>query len=299
MCYRILVLIGILITCSMPTTDVKAQVQATLHESSIDIIIDGHFFTSYIFSEEEKYPYFFPVNGPSGASVTSKRNGTYPHHSSLFFGCDKVNGGNYWQESLQRGQIRALQTEVVEIGPEQVVIKQECVWTRPDALAPIKDQRMITISAPDDHYQIDFEVTLLMLMDVTIDKTNHSFFSARMDPDLSVVHGGTMVNAAGARGEKATFGKASPWMDIHGERGDLIEGLCIMQHPSNRWYPAPWFTRDYGFFSPTPMYWPADEEMGTVLTKGKEVTLRYRVLVHEGDHIAASLQNLYDQYRRE
>lgn len=50
----------------------------------IDVIIDGQFFTSYHFAENEKYPFFFPVNGPSGALVTSMRNGIYPHHSSLF-----------------------------------------------------------------------------------------------------------------------------------------------------------------------------------------------------------------------
>ena len=65
--------------------------------SKINVIIDDKFFTSYIFSEDEKYPFFYPVNGPSsGGSVTSMRNSEYPHHSSLFFGCDMVNGGNWW-----------------------------------------------------------------------------------------------------------------------------------------------------------------------------------------------------------
>lgn len=66
----------------------------------IDVTVDGAFFTSYRFSSDEKYPFFFPVNGPSGASVTSMRNGEFPHHCSLFFGCDRVNGGNYWQVGL-------------------------------------------------------------------------------------------------------------------------------------------------------------------------------------------------------
>ncbi|MBR4755483.1 MAG: hypothetical protein IK076_00915, partial [Bacteroidales bacterium] len=37
----------------------------------IDVTIGGQFFTSYRFEEDEKYPFFFPVNGPvSGGSVT-------------------------------------------------------------------------------------------------------------------------------------------------------------------------------------------------------------------------------------
>ena len=83
----------------------QSKLAASQVGSRIDVTIDGKFFTSYRFAADEKYPFFFPVNGPSGASVTSMRNGEYPHHSSLFFGCDKVNGGNYWQEGLDRGRI--------------------------------------------------------------------------------------------------------------------------------------------------------------------------------------------------
>ena len=290
----------LLMVCIVFPLTANAQVTAVKNGSIIAIMIKDRYFTRYISSAEEKYPFFYPVNGPSGASVTSMRNGTYPHHSSLFFGCDKVNGGNYWQEGLKRGQILAIQTNILESGSDRVVIEQECIWTRPDAQAPIKDFRTITVRAPSESvYQLDFDIVLEMLMDVHIERTNHSLFSARIDPDLSVVNGGTMVNAEGDQGEKETFGKASPWIDYHGMRGESIEGITIMQHPSNKWFPAPWFTRDYGFISPTPMYWPADEAKGTMLNKGHIVKLRYRVLVHNGDVTDAGIVEAYDQYKRE
>src|SRR6056297_1514859 len=83
----------------------QSEVTAQRVGDKIEFRINGNLFTSYILSTFEKYPFFFPVNGPSKASVTSMRNANYPHHSSLFFGCDRVNGGNYWQEGLERGQI--------------------------------------------------------------------------------------------------------------------------------------------------------------------------------------------------
>lgn len=277
----------------------QTKIVATKYNSKIDVTINNNFFTSYIFSQDEKYPFFFPVNGPSNASVTSMRNGNYPHHSSLFFGCDRVNDGNYWQEGLEKGQIIALRTDIVQSGGEKVVIENECIWRRPNANAPVKDFRTITITAPSkDLYQIDFDVTMEMLMDVTILKTNHSLFSGRMDPDLAVINGGTMINAEGNTGEKGTFGVKSPWIDCSGKRGDKLEGMAIMQHPSNPWYPSPWFTRDYGFFSPTPMYWPQDDK-ATVLKKGEKLALRYRVLVHAGDHKAANVAQLFEKYKSE
>jgi hypothetical protein len=76
------------------------------------------------------------------------------------------------------------------------------------------------------------------------------------------------------------------------------EGIAILQHPSSAWYPAPWFTRDYGFFSPTPMYWPENGE-NTILQKGEKVKLRYRVLIHSGDHAEAGVAELFEEYKNE
>lgn len=278
----------------------KQEVSATKVGNRIDVTIGEQFFTSYRFQPDEKYPFFFPVNGPvSGAGVTSMRNGQYPHHSSLFFGCDRVNGGNYWQEGLERGRIISVGARIVEAKGERVVIEDECIWKRPDAEAPIMDRRKIVISAPSPElYQLDFDIEMEMLIDVTIQKTNHSLFSARVDPDLTVKQGGVMINSEGKQGEKGTFGVGAAWIDCYGERKTGKEGIAIMQHPSNRWYPSPWFTRDYGFMSPTPMYWPENGKT-TDLKKGEKIALRYRVLIHKGDSQEAGIATLFEQYMKE
>jgi hypothetical protein len=287
----ILIILGIL-----PVN--AAKINAVRVGSKINVTIDGKYFTSYIFSSDEKYPFFYPVNGPlSGGSVTSMRNGEYPHHSSLFFGCDRVNDGNYWQEGLERGRIISVNAEILKEGGDTVVISDECIWSRPGAYSPVKDRRIFVITSPSlTVRQIDVTISMEMLMDVHILKTNHSLFSARMAADLSVKNGGTMVNAEGIKGEKETFGKPSPWIDFYGKRGDAIEGLAILQHPSNPWYPSPWFTRDYGFISPTPMYWPQNGEE-TFMKKGEALLLRYRVLVHGGTTDEAKIGELFEIYK--
>ncbi|MDR1561888.1 MAG: PmoA family protein [Dysgonamonadaceae bacterium] len=290
-----LLLLGV---CGLPAHG--KNISATKIGNRIDVTIGNTFFTSYHFADNEKYPFFYPVNAPfSGNSVTSMRNGEYPHHSSLFFGCDMVNGGNYWQEGLERGRIVSIGARIIEGQGERVVIEDECIWKRPDAPSPIIDRRKILISAPSDSlFVIDFDIEIEMLMDVTILKTNHSLFSARIDPALSVKQGGVMINSAGREGEKATFGEASPWIDCYGTRRAGVEGIALMQHPSNKWYPSPWFTRDYGFISPTPMYWPEDDKE-TQLKKGEVIRLRYRVLVHAGDFKEAGIADEFEKYKDE
>ena len=261
---------------------IPQSLAAELKADRVVISISGKVFTEYLFKPDEKHPYFFPVNGPrTGRSVTTCRTEPYPHHSSVFLGCDKVNGGNYWQEGLERGRIVSKNVKLIRAAGGEIIIEQDCRWERPGAEAPFDDHRRITISAPSpDLRLIDFAVTLTARNKVRIEKTNHSLFSARMAPELSVKAGGRLINAHGDESEKGTFGKPAPWMDARGTRDGETEGLAIFCDPKNRWHPAPWFTRDYGFLSPTPMFWPENGFME--FTPGEKLHLRYRVLIHAG-----------------
>ncbi len=272
--------------------------QARLEENQVVVTVGERVFTCYKFDRSQKYPYFWPVNGPtSGRSVTTETSEPYPHHHSLFFGCDRVNGGNYWQESNERGQIVSQGPKLIESSGRRIVFTDECLWQQPGKEPVIRDRRRIEIVAPGDTLRlIDFGITLEPLTDVRILKTNHSLFAARVVPELGVLAGGTLINAQGDTGEKGTFGVAAPWCDYSGTRDGITEGIAIMQHPSNRWYPAQWFTRDYGFFSPTPMFWLEGDRLD--IPKGERLTLNYRVVIHSGDWRQAGVATLFDAYKQ-
>jgi len=280
-----------LIACGLARA-AALPVTAQLEKDQITIRVGGKLFTRYLFGPKEKYPHFYPVIGPlSGRSVTVRGAQPYPHHRSLFLGCDRVNGGNYWQQGLERGQIVAVETRLARKGDRAAVIEQRCRWQRPGQRPVFDDQRRITISAPaPDLRALDFEFVLTALQPARILRSNHAWFAARMAPDLAVKGGGHLVNAEGADGEKATFGKRSPWMDAWGRRPEGVEGLAILTHPDNPWHPCTWFTRDYGFFSPSPMYWLPGGELR--LDTGKSLRLKYRVIVHGGKLTKEAIQAL-------
>jgi hypothetical protein len=284
----------VVIPCSVAQE--TQQMSAVIEGDQVIVSVEGDLFTAYKFSHDQKYPYFWPVNGPvSGESVTTESSEPFPHHHSLFFGCDKVNRGNYWQEANHRGQILSQGPEIVEAAGERVVFTDTCLWKRPKRDAVIRDTRRVTVSAPGEGVRIiDFEITMEPLKDIEIEKTNHSLFSARMVPELSVNEGGTLINAEGDTAETGTFAKPSPWCDYTGTRDGVTEGLAILQNPGNRWYPSRWFTRDYGFFSPTPMYWLENDRLE--LSKGETLSLKYRVIVHSGDVNEAGIAQHFAAY---
>jgi hypothetical protein len=272
------------------------KVTAKIDKDRVVVNVDGELFTCYKFASSQKYPYFWPVNGPlSGKSITTETSEPYPHHHSLFFGCDRVNGGNYWQDVNERGQIFSQGPKIVKASGQQIVLTDTCLWKQPGKEPVIEDQRQITICAPSEKLRIiDFKIIVKPLVDIEILKTNHSLFSARVVPELSVQSGGTLINAEGNTSEKGTFGAASAWCDYSGMRDDITEGIAILQNPKNRWYPSKWFTRDYGFFSPTPMYWLEGDKL--TLAKGEKSTLEYRVVVHGGDSKTANIAGLFAEY---
>ncbi|MHC4678219.1 MAG: DUF6807 domain-containing protein [Planctomycetota bacterium] len=292
---------GVLLTvtcgCSLVPA-VPQKVTARLAKGQIAVTIDGELFTCYKFGTSQKYPYFWPVIGPaSGKSITTETSEPYPHHHSLFFGCDRVNGGNYWQDVNARGQILSQGPKLIEASGKRIVFTDTCLWKQPDKDPVIKDTRKIIISAPSQMLRIvDFHITMTPLVDIEILKTNHSLFSARVVPELSVKSGGALINAQGDTSEKGTFGVASPWCDYSGTRDGVTEGIAILQNPANRWYPSKWFTRDYGFFSPTPLYWLEGDKLD--LAKGEKLSLEYRVVLHAGDVKTANIADLFSRYEQ-
>jgi hypothetical protein len=266
-------------------------------ENGITVWAGDEVFTTLKTGKEQKYPYFYPVNGPlTNTSVTTETSEPYPHHHSLFFGCDRVNGGNYWQEDNARGQIVPTRLELIQAEGEKIVIENENTWIRTVGGEdnPFRDRRVITIQAPEVNIRIiDFVITVTAQEDVTIQKNNHSLFAARMVPELAVTGNGTLINAKGDKGEKETFGVEAEWCDYFGNRDGKTEGLAIFAHPDNPDFPPPWFTRDYGFFSPTPLNWI---EEPAHMASGESATLKYRVIIHSGTTEEAAIGELYKQW---
>ena len=233
--------------------------------------------------------------GPvSGLSLTTESGSSYPHHRSLLFACDRVNGGNYWQGDVADGQIVSQGPKLGPCTPESAEILDECEWRKPGRPAVMRDQRRFKITVAGPRLRmIDAQITWTAVADATILKTNHSLFALRAARDITPWGGGTLVNANGEEGEKATFGQQAAWCAYWGKRQGnpgAVEGIALLDHPQNPWSPCKWFTRDYGFISPTPMNFI---DTSWTLAAGKSVTLRYRVLLFAGDPKEAQVEQIY------
>jgi hypothetical protein len=267
---------------------------------------DNTVLTSYRAHATNKYPYFHPLAGPiSGLPLTSESARPWPHHRSLFFGCDRVNGGNYWQSSLENGQI-------ISQGPSFVADKltetsgeivDRCLWSKDGGAPIIEDNRRFVIKILDDkRYILDADIVVKALTDITIQQTNHGLFGVRCAPELAPAGGGNLLSSEGGKNEKDTLGKPAKWIAFYGKRpiadASITEGIavfCPSKAPHAAFENCPWFVRDYGNISPTPMLWLSKDKPFT-LPKGDELKLRYRVVAFGGVPQDAGLNDLWNEF---
>ena len=303
---RIAVVMAVWALAGFGYADQTQNVTARMEEDRIVVEVDEQEFTSYLFSEEHKYPFFFPVNGPtSGESLTAWDQEPYPHHSSLYISLDRVQSenvshANYWQprNRLDTGQVFSRNPQIVSQEDGRVVLRDEADWIVPSTGShQLRDTRTVTIWAPSPTIRVmDFEFEFEALKDLLVRQTGHSFFSARMRPELAVgcttrgaawaeMGTGTLVDSLGNRGEAGTRAEAAEWCAAYGQIEGVTEGLAIIQHSENPMFPAKWFNRDYGFFSPTPFAFDGNIE----IPADQKLTFRYRVVVFTGDHETADI----------
>lgn len=270
------------------------QLSAYQCDRNIWVRIDDTVFCCYRAGRDQKYPYFYPLVGPAtGRGVTEESSVPWPHHRSVFFGCDHVNGGNYWQDTLNRGQIVSRGPKIESATSEAVELIDVCDWRPGDGADIIVDRRSYRITAPDRSTRIlDAQISLTPRTEIRISKTNHSLFAIRAARELTPLGGGKLINSAGAEGEKATFGQPAAWCGFEGVRLGQAESVALMDSPQNPWFPCRWFTRDYGFASPTPFYWLEADQPWT-LSRDATLNLRYRVVVMSGPLDRSKLDRLH------
>jgi hypothetical protein len=245
-----------------------------------------------------KYPYFAPLAGPlSGLPLTTESSLPYPHHRGLWLGCDPLNGGDYWSDGpLEQGQIRSNGLKVDATHSDSVIITDSCHWVRSGVPGPLEDNRRFTFSIPSEHIRLlDVNIDVKAMQDVRVENAKHSFFALRVASDMSPIYGGTLMNSEGDAGATATFGRPAKWCGFFGRRAqvDLVEGIAIFNHPDNFGGNCPWFTRDYGHLSPSPLSFLKEP---WTLERGAILSLRYCVVLHTGTPRAADLDGVYRQW---
>jgi hypothetical protein len=280
-----------------------AEVRFQKQDDRVDVTLDGKPFTSYIFSGYAK-PILYPVIGPDGVPMTRSfpvekgvegEANDHPHHESLWFTHDEVNGVDFWAHKPDdEGRTPRIVQKSMPVCEDGVILTDNA-WTAPDGQVVLTDTRRYVFAGDADQRTIDIQVVLHASEgDVHFGDTKEGTMAIRVRTPLQLKDSSGSTGAAGhirtSEGltDAEAWGKRARWVDYFGEVEGAAVGVAIFDHPENLRHPARWHARDYGLFTANPFgvkhFTGNDSEPGGyTLPAGEDLTLRYRFVFHGGD----------------
>lgn len=289
-------------------------------DGELAIDIEGDHFTSYRFSADGQRPYFHPLVGPSGQSVTREfpmtegiegETSDHPHHRGMWTAHGDLNGHDNWLEGYGKATIRHSGFSRLVSGPVYGSFDAGSEWIDRWGSIAMTDTRRVTVFnvGPNERlveYSVRFSASHGQ---VTMGDTKEAGIVAirvatsmdgptKANPDGA----GRIETSDGAIGEDEAWGRRASWCDYSGPVAGHVVGVAIMDHPTNPRFPTHWHVRNYGLMTVNPFglhdfYGDTDAHRGDFIIPPYESRVfRYRILIHLGDVVAGSVRDRYHDF---
>jgi hypothetical protein len=291
----------------------SATADVTIDRSDRGAVVklNGHFFAEYLTCSGHQ-PAVWPIIGPTGAAMTRSypagplldgEMNDHTHHHSLWFAHGNVNGFDFWtnrEQSNQDTEIRHREFLRILSGDVGVIVTRND-W-RIDTTKIMEDERRLAFGTCDYGRFIDFQITLKATEgDVVFGDTKEGVFALRTNAALTVdSHKGACLTNSGGQLDDQVWGSYADWIDDYGSVDGTIVGIAVLSHPANFRHPTRWHARTYGLLAANPFgekEFPAStdgkKQGSKSIRQGETLSLRYRVLFHEGNPTDARISNAY------
>jgi hypothetical protein len=248
-------------------------------------MVDGDERLRWHFGPTYPRPFFYPLVGPSGESLTRMGHPGAPnhdHHRSIWFGHAKVLGIDFWSENTA-ARIRQKNWLVYEDGQQQARMAVMLGWYDGHDPQELLEQELVAVYQPLDEGESLLELHSTFhpkAASLEFGQTNFGVLAVRVAKQISAYFGGGEITSSeGLRGEPAIFGKRAAWMDYSGPAPNGgREGITYFDHPDNPRYPTHWHVREDGWMGASVCL---NDRIET--TKQQPLVLRYLLQAHRGE----------------
>lgn len=314
------VLFGLLLT---PLPGAAADsVELVRKGDTVEVLIGGRPFTTYLFPADIAKPYFQPLRTAQGTIVTRdfitgntipqehlKDRGLEPHQRPMYFGHGDIDGIDFWGEAVFPqysddtvfGRATLKKLEEIRSG-EPGTLKADFELADPRGRVIADEIQSFVFGGGAETRWIDCEITLVANhgSDVVMGDTKEGTFAIRLAKELNSPPG-HMVNSTGAEGEKEIWGKPADWVDYDGTIAGEELGIAVFDSPKSFRHPTTWHARGYGLLAANPFGWrefykDPQKDGSWTIEQGKTLTFRYRVFIHHGDYKQAKVAEAYQEY---
>jgi Methane oxygenase PmoA len=250
--------------------------------------VDGIERLRWHFGGQYPGPFFYPLVGPNGQTLTRMGHPGAPnhdHHRSIWFAHEKVAGVNFWSHGSAT-RIRQMQWLAYVGGDDEAVMAVRLGWFDGHDPKELMVQDLVAAVMP---YAVG--ETLLELHStftpasetLELGQTNFGVLGVRVAESISVhFGGGTITGADGRAGERDLFGQPNTWVDYSGPVAlrngqEVVEGITCFDHPSNPNAPAKWHVREDGWIGPS-----LCRDAPVTITRAQPLVVRHLLHAHGG-----------------
>ena len=263
-----------------------------LADHQVAFRIAGRECVRWHFGRQYPRPFFFPLVGPAGESLTRMGHpgdAGHDHHRSVWFAHHSVAGHDFWSEH-GRTTIEQRRWLCYQDGEQQAAMAVQLAWLDPerrellrqDLVAVVREKCGLRSSSAPGEWCLELQSQFTpadKAVAVELGKTNFGFLAVRMAKTVAAYFGdGRIRSSEGQQGEPEIFGRRASWMDYSGSvRADAVEGITYFDHPANPHYPAAWHVREDGWMGAS-----FNRENAYSISAEQPLQLRYLLHVHRG-----------------
>lgn len=246
----------------------------------------GQELTRYRFAPWLVRPYWYPMAGPEGRSLTRIGHPHDPvghsHHYSVWISHADVGGVNFWTDR-DTGRIVHQRVELYDDTPEAAVMITSNAWQEPtEGRTVLVDRRRAEVRRRGDDswlMLVDIELEAPDTGPVTLGETAFGPMSVRMAKAIGVADGGgRILNSEGQLNEQEVFRKPARWVDYSGPlTNEVRAGITLMDHPDNPNHPSAFHVREDGWMCASLTFKGA-----LTVERARPLRLRYALWSHPG-----------------
>lgn len=270
---------------AQPVPDVQV-VPLPNHEASFQHL--GRELTRYYYGPGLARPFWYPIAGPEGRSLSRMGHPrdplTHSHHNSVWISHNDVGGVSFWADrgTPPPGRIVHQAVEELEDTPASAWMLSRNAWQGPEGKTLLHERRRAEVRPLADGQWlllIDLQLEAPGDQPLILGATPFGMLGVRMAKTIGVHDGGGRVlNSNGELNEAQVFRQAARWVDYSGPVTTTARGgIALLDHPANPDHPTPFHVRDDGWMG-------ASLTLNRPLTiePGKPLRLRYALWVHAG-----------------
>jgi len=277
----------------------------------LEIKLDGKPLTAFHYDSKWDKPFLYPIRTSSGLILSrgwplDPRPGEaedHAWHRGFWWAHGDINGDDFWREKPHPATSRM----VVDGKP---VSKGNAFEVKLGLIGTKAGRRMATVveryAFRRDGANILIDATITVSADggqaLRFGDSDDGGFAFRLSDEFREDRGARLMNSAGQIGTKQIWGQPAKWVHYSARVNGKPAGVAVIDHPSNLRHPTRWHARGYSLNSANPFalgsFTDKTKDGSYTLPAGKQLNLRYLVVIHEGDLSPEGVEQYFAKFAR-